>query len=441
MRILKFIIVFCIIVPQYGASRSIPKGEKQAFCTHSVELETPSHLDGLIELGKASKLVLLGEATHGTAEFYRWRAEISKRLIVEENFNFIAVEGDWAPIYKLNLYVKGLLDGYPSAAHVLQEITRWPQWMWKNTEVLELAEWLKKHNANKPMKERVGIYGMDVYGQWDAMSEVLTTCSNLLPFYHDEIKEKFGCYAAYDFDEWKYAEAVANGYPSCYDQLQWVADVILKHFDIDSNYTVQKQLLHAWQCAQVVKNSEEFYRLGVTNGAASWNSRVNHMHQSVQLLLQLYGEDSKGIVWAHNTHIGDARATAMGQHGMFSIGEKSRQAHSMDNVTLIGFTTFKGMVNAGLSWGAPMQTFKIPKAKRGSLEYSLEKCGFNALYLIFDDQFQNSQTVITPTEHRAIGVVYNPWEERTQNYDMSILHRRFDAIVFVKETSPLQLVD
>lgn len=429
-----------ILLLLLGTTTAFGGDSQSPFCKNAIELSSPEDLTQLIELGGNGQLVLLGESTHGTAEFYRWRAEVSKRLIAEKGFNFIAVEGDWASIYRLNLYVKYLCNSYTSAGQVLRTFSRWPEWMWANTEVELLAEWLREYNKNLPDDKRVGIYGMDVYGQWEAMEEVLRIVEQKLPERLDDIKAKFDCYTAYNFDEWQYARAVTQGYPACSEGLEWVVEILREHLESIDCPTEAKLLRHAKQSAKVVQNSEDFYRLAVRNDVTSWNSRVLHMHNTVMQLLKSHGTYSKGIVWAHNTHIGDARATSMLNEGMINIGQLTRQSYGDQMVTLVGFTTYKGTVNAGAQWGSPMTKMSIPKAQKNSAEALLKDCEFDSFYTIFDDEMRRSEDMLKPLGHRAIGVTYNPSAERLYNYVPSILPLRYDALVFIKRTNALDVV-
>ncbi len=435
--ILVFIcLVWVLCLPVFAEKH----GGKPGYCRNAVGLTGPEDLDLLLNLCAGSKLVLLGESTHGTADFYRWRAEISKRLIAEEGFNFIVVEGDWASLYRLNLYVKGLMEETATARDVLKTFNRWPEWMWGNTEVEQLAEWLREFNADRPLDQRAGLYGMDVYGHWEAMEEVLSVASAKFPEILPDIQSRFDCYTEYDFDEWRYAKAVRQGHPACYEQLGWVFDAIREHLESLSDPRDRKALTHAKQSARVVQNSEEYYRFAVRDNVISWNIRVDHMHETVTRLLAFHGDDSRGIVWAHNTHIGDARATAMRKQGLRNIGELSRETHGSDSTTLIGFTTYKGKVNAGARWGAPMSRMQIPEAMEGSAESLLKKCGIDNFFTIFDDEIRQSRDLLQPIGHRAIGVIFNPSTERIHNYVPTILPQRYDAIVFLKSTNPLDPV-
>ncbi len=437
-----FIAIICVLSCTSASQTEERLEGYAALCARGVAFEDASDLDSLIALCSGSRLVLLGESTHGTSEYYRWRAEISKRLVVEQGFRFIAVEADWMPMYRLNLYVKWLLDEEGvTAASILRGFSRWPEWMWGNTEVEALAEWLREHNRLLPVDERVGIYGMDVYGQWEAMDEVLAVVSALIPDEEAKVREHYGCFTRFGRDEWRYAQAVTQGLASCDHRLHEVVHLLKSRWEAAESEEEERLLFHGMQSAKVVLNAEDFYRLsaqGDNNG--SWNSRATHMHHTTGRLLKRYGEEARGIVWAHNTHIGDARATSMAVEGRVNIGQLSRELYGESSITGIGFTTYTGRVNAGSRWGAPMSIMDIPRAAEGSLEYLLNKCGLQQFFVVFDQELENDEVLNNQIGHRAIGVVYNPATERRFNYVPTVLTQRYDALVFFHATKELEPV-
>lgn len=385
------------------------------------------------------QLVLLGEASHGTHEYYHWRAEISKRLITEKKFNFIAVEGDWASIYRLNKYVKGLENAKSSAKEVLQSFNRWPEWMWANTDILELAEWLKEYNKKLSPEEKVGFYGFDVYGQWQAMDDLLAWSENNLNEKHNDLITKLNCFAGYRTDEWQYGREVAEGKPSCEEELKQIVEMLCNHgSSIDSSE--MKSYFRAKQNALVVQNAESFYRLAVQNNILSWNSRVDHMWLTITRLLDFYGQNAKGIIWAHNTHVGDSRATTMRTINQYNIGELSRMNLGEENVFIAGFGTYRGKVNAGTEWGARMRIMKVPKAQKGSLDYYLGQVPHEQFFILFKEEDRKQQLLAANyLGHRAIGVTYNPqWE--SGNYVLTLPAFRYDALIYFRETSALKTV-
>jgi erythromycin esterase len=404
-----------------------------------VPITNGSSLDALIDEVGLRRLVLLGEASHGTSEFYQLRAEITKRLISEKQFSFVAVEGDWASIYRLNKYVKGSPEAPSSARQVLRGFNRWPEWMWGNKDIEELAEWMREHNNNLPENKKVGFYGMDVYGQWEAMDDLLEYTSKNLPEHHKEINSNLQCFARYNRDEWAYARAVVgSGQPSCEEGLNDVV-ALLREVSSQLRETDKAKFLRAKQNAIVVKNAEDFFRLAIQDNVASWNSRATHMWESVKRLLDEYGKDSKAIVWAHNTHVGDADATTMRFQEMVNIGYLSRRELGRDQVFITGFGTNTGRVNAGRSWGTAMQIMPVPMGIEGSYEHIFAQLRHEQFYLVFDEEDRNHPVLSQFRGHRAIGVIYDPRQEKG-NYVPTILPQRYDAFIFIQKTGPLKPV-
>ena len=350
------------------------KNDLEAYiASRAIELTNAADLDRLIETAGDRRLALLGEASHGTHEYYVWRDSISRRLIAGKGYNFIAVEGDWASVYELNRYVKDMPGSALSAREVLEGVSRWPLWMWGNEEVEGLAEWLRAYNDRLPDEQKVGLYGMDVYDEWRSKDVVLYTLRHQYPELYTRASNYLDCFSDYNGDSWAYAQAVARGARDCTAWTQALVDLIREN-KAELEELGEYGYFYLKQNALVIKHAEQFYRKSVTRqDAASWNSRVQYMHLTVSRLLDLYGPDSKGIVWAHNTHIGDARFTEMHNRGQENIGQLSRQDHGEYNVLLVGFGTHEGRVKAGASWGAPMQNMRVPNARRGSLENLLKK--------------------------------------------------------------------
>ncbi|MGO3182195.1 MAG: erythromycin esterase family protein [Aequorivita sp.] len=415
---------------------SLMMASAQNFTEKAKLLENASSLDPLLAVAGDKKLVLLGEASHGTHEYYEWRDIISRRLIEEHDFNFIAVEGDFASLYKLNQYVKNLDGAGNSAREVLMQLNRWPTWMWANEEVVILAEWLRKRNDSLPQDKKIGFYGMDVYDEWHSKEMLLDLLkkTNETSYYY--AKQQYNCFNPHKGDSWQYAHAVKDGKPNCEAATKRVVDYIrnnreaLKELSDDTYF-------YLLQNAIVVHNAEEFYRESVASkDAVSWNSRVFHMRETVGDLLTLYGENSKGVVWAHNTHIGDASFTSMRHTGEKNIGQLKRESLGKENVFLIGFSSYKGKVIAGSSWGAKMEKMTIPKAIKNSVETKLKNTGLDALYLIFDEEDRQEEN-LKAIGQRAIGVVYNPQFDRRQ-FVPTIVPMGYDALLFFKETTALK---
>lgn len=429
----------------FFAPSCLATGEQEAdnlydwFSPKAIELNSGGDLDALINLASSRPLVLLGEASHGTAEFYAWRAEISKRLIMEHGFSFIAVEGDWASIYRLNKYVKHKKGAPASALEAMQQFSRWPEWMWGNTIVAELIEWMHAYNAERDAAERVGFYGMDVYGQWEAMDDLLAYAELYMPEHYETILEKTNCFAFFDRDHWAYARATAQQNYSCQNELE---SLVLLLAELAKKLETKDEITYfrAKQNALVLQNAEAYFRLAMQQSNDAWNSRAEHMWLSVKRLFEHYGSSSKGIVWAHNTHVGDANATRMGRQGMVNIGKLSRAEWGKEQVFITGFGTYNGSVNAGSKWESPMQIMTIPNAIPGSLEAVFSQFPHPDFLLVFDEADRKQAFLQEYIHHRAIGVVYNPRNE-TGNYVPSLLTRRYDAFIFIRHSHALNPVN
>ncbi len=398
-------------------------------------LSDASDLEDMLKVAGQRKLVLLGEASHGTHEYYAWRDSISRRLIEDHGFDFIAVEGDWASIYELNRYVKDMPGAAGSARQVLEGLERWPLWMWGNEEVLALAEWLRDYNDNLPLEEKVGFYGKDVYDEWNSFTAVLEILRQTdIGGIYSQAADHYSCLEPYRDDIWEYARNAANR-GSCEAELEAVVELIREAGPGED--MTDEEFFYLKQNALVVKHAEKFYRKSVSRrDQSSWNSRVNYMKLTVDRLLGKYGPDSQGIVWAHNTHVGDARFTEMYQRGQENIGQLARVDYGPENVFLVGFSTYRGSVKAGSEWGSDMQIMNVPRAMGGSLEALLESTGMENFMLVFDDQDRTHQEFMQPYGHRAIGVVYNPGFDRNQ-YVQSVVPLRYDVLIFFRETKAL----
>ena len=408
----------------------------QNFKEKAISLANASSLDPLIAAAGSKRLVLLGEASHGTHEYYVWRDIISRRLIEEHGFNFIAVEGDFASLYKLNQYVKNVEGAGNSAREILSQLNRWPTWMWANEEVVVLIEWLRKYNDDLPQDKKVGFYGMDVYDEWHSKEMVLEMLKKTDEASLNYAKQQYNCFNPYKGESWQYAHAVKGGKPDCAEATKKVVEYIRSNREVLGHLS-NDAYFYLLQNAIVVHNAEEFYRESVSSkDAVSWNSRVFHMRETVGDLLALYGENSKGVVWAHNTHIGDASFTSMRNSGEKNIGQLKRETLGKENVFLIGFSSYKGKVIAGSSWGARMEEMTVPNAIKNSVENQLNKTGLKAFYLIFDEEDRLEKN-LKVTGHRAIGVVYNPQFDRRQ-FVPTIVPMRYDALIFFRETTALQ---
>jgi erythromycin esterase-like protein len=400
----------------------------------AVQLNSTEDLDVLIEAIGDKKYVLLGEATHGTSEFYKQRMELSRKLIETKGFSFIAVEGDWPSCYEVNRYVKQYKDAKPTARDVLETFNRWPTWMWANEEVEELMEWLKQHNADKSMDQRVGFYGLDVYSLWESLEEIERYLQEIgTPEQLALARKAFECFDSYEKEGQNYGVSAAFYGESCKDDVvKLLKELHAKRvrYDGDSEAALSAELN-----ALVAVNAEDYYRTMVRHDADSWNVRDRHMVEALRLLAEHHGPDANVIVWEHNTHIGDARATDMEADGMVNVGQLVREAHGEADVFAIGFGTYRGTVIAAKAWGATMVTMQVPPAQPGSWEELVHRAGAHDHILLLrkEDPILGHEVL----GHRAIGVVYRPTYERG-NYVPSVMARRYDAFVHVDESHALR---
>jgi erythromycin esterase-like protein len=379
-----------------------------------------------------------------------WRAEITKRLVTEKGFSFIAVEGDWPDCYRVNRYAKGMENSGSSAFEVLHAFSRWPTWMWANREIVDLIEWLRSYNNKVIEKEdkKVGFYGLDVYSMWESLDAVIQYLKKNYPDAMKSTIEAYRCFEPYGRDVEEYARATAFIPESCEDE---VANMLIEirrkagsGEDDDGRFKADGREAHfnAEQNAVVAKNAELYYRTMMKGGAASWNIRDHHMMNTLERLMKFHGSDAKSIVWAHNTHIGDARATDMVRAKMVNLGQLAREQAGRESVVLVGFGTYKGSVIASKEWGEPMQRMQVPSAIDGSWDSFLHRLndnnvGRNKLLTFNDIDKTEASSLLESKGQRAIGVVYNPSYEGYGNYVETILPIRYDAFLFIDETHAL----
>ncbi|MEO9147131.1 MAG: erythromycin esterase family protein [Ginsengibacter sp.] len=399
----------------------------------SYPLKSKGDLQPLFNRIGDARIVMLGEATHGTHEYYTWRAHISKRLIEEKEFNFIAVEGDWPDCYRLNRFIKGYDTEHKSVLKVLEAFNRWPTWMWANWEIVALANWMQQHNAGLSADKRVGFYGLDVYSLWESIMKYLEKTD---PSALKLTEKAYQCFEPYKENEGtSYARASQFVPELCQNEIVSLLKEIQQK--LPTYNTDYENVFSAEQNALIAVNAEKYYRAMIAGGPHSWNVRDRHMSDTLERLLKFHGENSKVIVWEHNTHIGDARATDMVDEGTFNIGELARKEHHDKGVILVGFGSYKGTVIASQEWEARMQTMNLPEAKKGSWEYLLHTAGKENKLLMMEDFSSNNTLMENYIGHRAVGVVYNPQIEKHGNYVPTILPIRYDAFIYLDETRAL----
>jgi erythromycin esterase len=401
-------------------------------------LRSEADLDPLMDRIGDAPFVLLGEASHGTHEFYAWRAALTRRLIDEKGFRFVAVEGDWPDCYQVTRSVKGLPGAPDDPADVLQAFERWPTWMWANEEVVDFTRWLRDHNAGLPEQQRVGFYGLDVYSLWDSLHATLDYLREHEPERVDAAVQALRCFEPYAEDPQAYARATRLVPTSCEDEVvQMLSDVVGR---TSGDGGSRDERFNAEQNAVVAAGAEAYYRAMVTGGASSWNVRDRHMIETLDRLVghhrDVDGSVVKAVVWEHNTHIGDARYTDMASAGMVNVGQLARERYGERDVVLVGFGSHSGTVVAAQAWGAATEAMTVPAARRGSTEALLHDALPDPAALLVFPQDQ-PDWLREPRDHRAIGVVYHPDAERWGNYVPSVLGRRYDAFLWFDRTRAL----
>ena len=394
---------------------------------------TTDHGPLLAAIGDA-RFVLLGEATHGTHEFYAERARISRRLIDERGFAAIVVEGEWPASRRVNQYVRGQgSDVTPEAA--LSGFTEFPQWMWRNTVVRDLVRDVRAVNAGRPAAARVGFYGMDVYSLYPSMDDVVAYLSRVDPAAAERARARYACFAPHSRSAERYGSAAAgNQTLSC---ATFAVQQLAEMQERAAAAPADPELFDAVQSARVVRSAEEFYRLNHFGGHAAWNARDRHMAETLAALsthLEARGQSDKIAVWAHNSHVGDARATEMGAQGQLTVGQLMRERNG---AFLLGFTTYEGRVTAATSWGGPGLETALRPALPESFANLFHQTGIPRFLLILRDS-PAAPALREERLERAVGVIYAPRTERQSHYFNARLADQFDAVIHVDRTTAVE---
>jgi erythromycin esterase len=400
-------------------------------------LMSEADLGPLMDRVGDARFVLLGEASHGTSEYYRWRTRITQRLIAEKGFSFVGVEGDWPDCYRVNRYIKDYPKSGSDAGEVCRGFARWSTWMWGNREIVHLAEWMRGWNETRGPEEQVGFYGLDVYSLWHSMEAVLEYLSERDPAAARRALGAYRCFEPYSRDEQAYARATIRKSVSCEEETLAVLSDLRRRAPVYPDG--DEAAFDADQNALCVVNAERYYRAMVRADDESWNLRDTHMADTLDRLCAFHRRSRdvvKAVVWAHNTHIGDARATDMADAGMTNIGQIVRERHGREGVVLVGFSGYQGSVIAARGWGEPMEKVAVPEAMEGSWDEVLSDPSGGARLLVLD-RVADEEGWLRPRGQRAIGVVYHPRFERPGNYVRTVLPERYDAVVALRGTRAL----
>jgi erythromycin esterase-like protein len=400
--------------------------------------------DPLIDLVGEARFVLIGEASHGTHEFYEQRAEITKRLIREKGCNAVAVEADWPDAYEVNRYVRGAGDG-KLAIDALADFKRFPTWMWRNTVMVDFIGWLRDHNDQvRDARQKVGFYGLDLYSLFTSMEAVVRYLEQVDPEAARRAKERYACFEHFGVDSQAYGYATTLGLePSCEEEaIRQLVELQRQRADYAGHDGLlgEDEFFYAEQNARVARDAEEYYRVMFQGRVESWNLRDRHMAGTIEALVDHFarqGRTAKIVVWEHNSHLGDARATEMGTGGEQNVGEFVRTRYGRDAV-LIGMTTYEGTVSASSEWDVPVERKRVRPGLGGSYESLFHLTGLPRFYLPLRGESAVAVDLRKPRLERAIGVIYLPESERMSHYFFARLPEQFDAILHFDETRALE---
>jgi protein-L-isoaspartate(D-aspartate) O-methyltransferase len=400
-----------------------------------------ANLDSLLQRIGTARIVLLGEATHGTSEFYRMRARISRELIEHKGFSFIAIEGDWPDAARIDHYVRHA--EYPPSEWTA--FARFPKWMWRNREVRTFVDWLRAHNADLDPARRVAFHGLDLYSLYNSIRSVLEYLDDVDPRSARIARNRYGCLTPWQADPATYGHAaLAGDFQTCEREVVAMLTELMQKRRAYAEHDGER-FLDAMQNARLVANAERYYRIMYYGSRASWNLRDSHMFETLQTLLDFHGPKSRAIVWAHNSHVGDSAATEMSSRGEFNIGQLCREHFGADSYA-IGFGTDHGTVAAASDWDGIMEFKAVRPAVAGSYEQLCHEAGVQHFLLPLRSPIAAdlAQGLARPRLERAIGVIYRPETELQSHYFQAVLRRQFDEYIWFDESqavSPLETAE
>lgn len=406
---------------------------------------SPNECNSLLQMIGNARFVLIGEASHGTHEFYRERAIVTRRLIAERGFHAVAVEADWPDAYQVNRYVRGKSEATDSIDS-LAGFQRFPQWMWRNRDVVEFIDWLRKYNdQHNASNKKAGFYGLDLYSLHASIDAVLGYLGKVDPDAARRARDHYGCFENFGKEVESYGYRAGLGLTHSCEEAVVKELVALRQKAMDYLQRDGQVAADSYFCAEqnalVVRNAEEYYRNMFRREVSSWNLRDTHMMESLVALAnhlgRQQGEPARIVVWAHNSHLGDARATEMGQRGELNLGQLVREKYKSEAVN-IGLTTYTGTVIAASEWDAPAERKKVRPALRDSYERLFHETHSARFFLNLRDNRKAADALREEKLERAIGVIYLPRTERASHYFRARIADQFDAILHFDETHALE---
>ncbi|MFP4014752.1 MAG: erythromycin esterase family protein [Chitinispirillaceae bacterium] len=403
-------------------------------------LDRPDDYDTLLDDIGDCRFVLIGEATHGTHEFYRARARITQRLIEEKGFAAVAVEADWPDAYRVNRFVRGLGED-PDPFKALGDFTRFPRWMWRNTEVVEFIIFLRNFNLHKNQEDMAGFYGLDLYSLYTSIDKVIAYLDDVDPRAAQQARKRYSCFEQYGPEAESYGMAMTYVTDDCRrEATAQLEELRRKGVDYvkQKGFAGKEELFYAQQNAKLAQDAEEYYRTMFSGRVSSWNMRDRHMADTLEALAEHIGSfrEPKIVVWEHNSHLGDARATEVSRYGELNVGQLIRERYG-EQVFNIGFTTHSGTVSAASSWGGDVERKQIRPSMVESYENLFHRSTIRSFYLTLKN---NPHLSFLEREHleRAIGVIYMPSTERQSHYFRASLPGQFDAVIHFDQTNAVQ---
>ncbi|MHA6797594.1 erythromycin esterase family protein (plasmid) [Pseudonocardia bannensis] len=432
-------------VPARTAERTLSDTDVIRSAGIPTEEGVPSD-DALFELVGDAHIVLLGEASHGTGDFYAARAAMTRRLVEEKGFCAVAAEADWPDAYRVNRYVRGRGED-ADAEEALRGFQRFPTWMWRNAVVLDFVGWLRERNDRiDDERRKAGFYGLDLYSLYRSIDEVITYLDRVDPAAAQRARERYGCFDHYGTDDGQtYGLAAALGAGETCEQEVIDQLVDLQRHGLEyarrDGLLAEDEQFYAEQNALVVRNAAEYYRSMFSGRALSWNLRDRHMVETLDAvqghLTRQLGDPAKIVVWEHNSHLGDARATEMAARGELNVGQLVRERHAGDCRNL-GFTTYTGTVTAADDWGGEAQRKWVRPALPGSIEELFHEVGQKEFMLSFATATRAAEVLRPARLERAIGVIYRPETERASHYFRARVADQFDAVIHIDDTRAVE---
>ena len=399
-------------------------------------------LTALAQHAARAPIVLIGEASHGTRDFYAMRAALTERLISAHGFRAVALEADWPDTFRAHRFVTGRSDD-ADANEALSDFRRFPAWMWRNETMRDFVAWLADFNRALPAHDRAGLFGLDLYSLHASIESVLAYLDGVDPAAAARARARYGCFEHFGASPQGYGLAVTQGADSCEDEA--VAQLVdlrrqALRLPLAAGNAPNDERFSAEQNARLVMNAERYYRAMYRGRESTWNLRDSHMADTLEALRDRFPGAAEGIVvWAHNSHLGDARATEMGRRGELNLGQLVRERHAR-NAFSIGFSTFNGTVTAASDWDAPMERKRVRDALPGSYERLFHESEAGRFYVDVADE-EAGRPLAGPLLQRAIGVIYRPQTERWSHYFDADLPRQFDVMIHLDRTEALVPLD